>query len=198
MSKPKQLQSTTLYKCVQTINWLTLPLAVATPWALGLFGIRVQHSTRYDYFYSIEQFVPKPLERIFYPNPLTIQTVPINDTKSLFFPGIALDTLIGTIQTFVVGLDLWKRPPQGRMRTPMIQSSCFLLYACMYISAFPLHCLKDYPLFDISSRSFLTQALFWIDTFSTSCSPPFMLLSGLVEVGWLHESKQFVWAAWIM
>ena len=193
---------TTLYRFIQAINLLSLSL-VLTPYTLKNFlGIHVIYSTKYDYFYSLSQFVPRPIQKLFYPDPIAVQTISINDTKSLFFPGVAMECFIGTMQGLIVGTDLWRRGRKGRMRTPRIHAVCFYGYTVMCISAFPLHCLKDYSLFDISSKSSLTQTLFWLDTFGTSLSPPLMFLAGLIEnrSDLVPESQRdrWVWSIVIM
>jgi len=118
-------------------------------------------------------------------------------STTVFFPGVAIECILGTLHGVVLGIDLLGTPPRGSLLAPVLPATALFLYAGMCIAAFPLHCLKDVPFFDIETNSVLTNTLFWVDTVCTSATPVVMFLSGLIECDYLPPEGQML-AWWIL
>lgn len=138
-------------------------------------------SRQYDYIHSIEPFLPYSLLNLLsFGGSLPIQTIRIG-SLTMYFPGVAVECILGTIQGILLGMDLLRTPRQGNYQTPMLPATALFLYAGMCTTAFPIHCLKDVSVFDIQSDSVVALSLQWLDTCCTSCVPAIALLTGLIE-----------------
>jgi hypothetical protein len=184
MDIPIPSNTRTLFWVMQCINVLSLPL-LFPPLSVGsFFGTEVIMTSKYDYLYSIKQFVPDLILRIGFRSPLPLHAVNINAVP-IYFPGVAVECILGTLQGLMLGIDLLGTLPNRTLSRPALPAVALLLYAGMCIAAFPLHCLKEIPMFDIESNAALTNVLFWVDTFCTSATPVVMFLSGLFECGYM-------------
>lgn len=179
-----------LFWFMQATNVVSLSLLL-TPRTLNRFGIRTSLSRDDDYLHLIKMFVPDSLLRMWFSDEMPVQVIRISSID-VFFPGVAIECVLGTLQGIWLGLDLVRLPPQGNYRTPFLPALALFLYAGMCISALPLHCLKGISIFDSASDS--GRFLLWADTLFTASVPPIMLLSGLVESGLAEPNhERFVW-----
>ena len=156
-------------------------------------------SRKYEYIHSIEPFIPESLLSLigtFVGDSLPVQTVKLG-SFTLYFPGVAVECILGTLQGILLGMDLLRTPRQGNYQTPALPATALFLYAGMCITAFPIHCLKDIAMFDIRSGSVIATSLQWVDTWCTSCVPPIALLALLVENG-LAEPSYERFVPWIL
>lgn len=179
-----------LFWWMQTINVLSIVL-VLMPTALRSFvEMNSFLSTKHEYTHSIVPFIPAVIIDILtFSDSLPIQTLQLG-TITVYFPGVALECILGTIQGILLGADLLHTPIQGNYQTPAVSATALFLYAGMCISAFPIHCLKDFAAFNIQTKAVLATSLQWLDTFCTACVPAIAVLAGLVESGLAEPSSQ--------
>lgn len=179
-----------LFRWMQAINVSSL-LLLLTPSVLRSFvSIDSFLSRRHEYIHSIEPFIPgNLLDMVSFGDSLPVQTIQLG-WVTLYFPGVALECILGTLQGGWLGMNLWNTPRQGNYQTPALPATALFLYAIMCITAFPIHCLKDITVFDIRSHSLVARSLQWADTFCTSSVPPIALLAGLIESGLAEPSSE--------
>lgn len=136
---------------------------------------------------SNHSFLHRSLRLMFHDS-LPIQMLQLG-TTTVYFVGVALECILGTVQGILLGANLLKTPKKGNYQTPSIAATALFLYAGMCISAFPIHCLKDIEVFDIK-RSPLATLLQWMDTLCTSSVPALALLEGLVKSGFAEPGSE--------
>ena len=178
-----------LFWWMQAINVVSILLAILPIFLRNFIDLDSFLSTKHDYIHSIEPFLPAPLLDILtFHDSLPIQTLQLG-TTTVYFVGVALECILGTVQGILLGADLLNTPKRGNYQTPSIAATALFLYAGMCISAFPIHCLKDMEVFNIK-RSLLATLLQWLDTLCTSSVPALALLAGLVESGLAEPSSE--------
>lgn len=183
-----------LLRHMQIINLLTLPIFVTPLYFKHVLRLpAVWFSYKYEYYYSFKQFVPDIFLFGYYA-PIPLHALDVGSV-TVYFPGLAIDCVVGTIQGVLLGLSLYRRGPRGNMRAPTLPATSLIMFGAMELVALPLHCLKEVPWLDIESGSLLTNLLFWMDTFFTSSTYVAMFLSGLIECRFLPPEKQglFLW-----
>lgn len=136
---------------------------------------------------SNHSFLHRSLRLMFHDS-LPMQMLQLG-TTTVYFVGVALECILGTVQGILFGANLLKTPKKGNYQTPSIAATALFLYAGMCISAFPIHCLKDIEVFDIK-RSPLATLLQWMDTLCTSSVPALALLEGLVKSGFAEPGSE--------
>lgn len=119
----------TLFWAMQCANVLSLPL-LRPPFLRFLVGLDVYMTTKYDYLYSIKQFVPDLILDIGFRDALPLHAVIINSTP-IFFPGVGIECILGTLQGVVLGFDLLHIPPGGALQVPVLPAAALFLYAGM-------------------------------------------------------------------
>ncbi|KAL7581324.1 hypothetical protein ACA910_006085 [Epithemia clementina (nom. ined.)] len=214
---------------MQGINVLSLGLFF-TPWFLrqicwwwfGQTTNVVQLSTEGDddddgdYLESIRLFLPNGLVNMIFPRPtIPLQVLVLNDDNDddagaitkIFFPGVAIDCLLGIVQGLVLGTNLLLRSPSGRLSKPWIPAMVLYFFVTMCLSALPLHCLREMGFLGggdgggNTSRANINgqilrqpqpnlfgSFLLWVDTFSTANAYILVLFSTLIEHQYLHPT----------
>lgn len=170
-----------LFWWTQAINVLSVVFILMPTVLRNFVDIDSFLSAKHDYTHSIEPFIPAALLDILtFNDSLPIQTLQLGST-TIYFPGVALECILGTFQGVLLGADLLHTPKRGNYQTPAMSATALFLYAGMCISAFPIHCLKDFAIFNVRSESVVATSLQWADTFCTSCVPSVALLGGLIQ-----------------
>ena len=194
-----------LLRLMQCINAVSLCLFLTPPSFRILLGWDVALSTQRDYLETIEPFLPDIVVGIVFPRlPIPIQVLDITTSRSttfgdddhetasttrIYFPGVAVDCVLGIVQGLVLGTHLLLRSPSGRLSHPWLPALAVFFFATMCLSALPLHCLRDLALFNNGPQpTLMTHMLCWIDTFSTSSSCILVLFSTLVEHQYLDAT----------
>uniref|UniRef100_A0A7S3V224 Uncharacterized protein n=1 Tax=Aplanochytrium stocchinoi TaxID=215587 RepID=A0A7S3V224_9STRA len=175
-------------KSVAYIILVLSPPILFTPLLLNFLGVDYYLSYKYDYLYSIKQFVPEELAKLFFFESIPLQAFRVNDVV-VYFPGVFVETILGILIFAVLGIDLLTSVAKHKMKTPDLAALMMFCYAGMCIGAFPLHSLKEIPAFDILVDTPLIHTLFMFDSLCTSVVPPVMIVIELVTNGTLSANR---------